>query len=79
MKKVTVHGKSWELFRLTHSLQGHKMRSDGKTEPAPIYYVLRVGNNLLESNGDGDLCAFGTVVSDQGMPVLSKLGYQEVW
>jgi hypothetical protein len=70
----TVNG--FELYRLSHSIQGHRMRSDGRSEPLSILFVIAKNGQLWESNKDGEVVGFGSLAKGPTNALaLKSLGY----
>jgi hypothetical protein len=89
-RKIPVHETTWELFRLSRPVYGHRLRPDGQTDHNyPIVYVLLAGDAVLESNEYGEVVGFGALARPEeaskgggphpprpGRTAMEKLGFR---
>lgn len=70
---------SGNLYRLSKPLRGFRLCSNGKAAHAPITHVLAFDDCVVESNADGDVCAWGAWPKSRGAggptEALKRIGY----
>lgn len=67
------------LYRLSKPVRGFRLCQNGKAAHAPVTYLLSFGGELVESNRDGEICAFGSWPKSGGpggaVEAFKRIGY----